>query len=82
MTENGVRCSGTEYADAVDKGCPAILGGPLPHVIAAKAIALQEASQPAFREYASRIVENAQTLAAALQKHGMTVAARCEAQER
>jgi glycine hydroxymethyltransferase len=70
----GIVLSSGEYADAVDKGCPAILGGPLPHVIASKVIALQEASQDAFREYAARIVENAQTLAAALQKHGVTVA--------
>ena len=32
-----------EFAEAVDKGCPAVLGGPLPHVMAAKAVALQEA---------------------------------------
>jgi glycine hydroxymethyltransferase len=70
----GIVLSSVEYADAVDKGCPAVLGGPLPHVMAAKVIALQEAAQPTFAEYAARIVENAQTLAAALQKHGMTVA--------
>ncbi len=70
----GIVLSSVEYADAVDKGCPAVLGGPLPHVMAAKVIALQEAVQPAFAEYAGRIVDNAQTLAAALQKHGMTVA--------
>ena len=70
----GIVLSSVEYSDAVDKGCPAVLGGPLPHVMAAKVIALQEAAQPAFAEYAARIVENAQTLAAALQKHGLTVA--------
>ena len=70
----GIVLSSVEYADAVDKGCPALLGGPLPHVMAAKVIALQEAAQPTFAEYATRIVENAQTLAEALQKHGMTVA--------
>jgi glycine hydroxymethyltransferase len=70
----GIVLSSVEYADAVDKGCPAVLGGPLPHVMAAKVIALQEAVQPAFAEYAARIVENAQTLAEALQKHGVTVA--------
>ena len=37
-----------EYADAVDKGCPMVLGGPLSHVMAAKAVALAEARQPAF----------------------------------
>src|ERR1700758_4358511 len=39
-----------EYSDAVDKGCPMVLGGPLAHVMAAKAIALAEARQPAFRD--------------------------------
>jgi glycine hydroxymethyltransferase len=70
----GLVLASAEYAEAVDKGCPAVLGGPLPHVIASKVIALQEASRPAFRDYAAQIVENAQTLAEALQKHGMTVA--------
>ena len=48
-----------EYADAVDRGCPMVLGGPLAHVIAAKAVALAEARQPAFREYAQQVVDNA-----------------------
>src|SRR4029078_455610 len=52
--------SSREYADAVDKGCPAVLGGPLPHVMAAKVIALQEAGQPAVAEEAGRIVDHAQ----------------------
>ena len=39
-----------EYADAVDKGCPMVLGGPLSHVMAAKAVALAEARQPAFQD--------------------------------
>ena len=42
----GIVLSSAEFADAVDKGCPAVLGGPLPHVMAAKAVALKEASQP------------------------------------
>lgn len=63
-----------ELAEFVDKGCPMVLGGPLPHVIAAKAVALREARSPAFREYAHRIVENAQALAAFLQEEGITVA--------
>ncbi len=52
-----------EFAEWIEKGCPEILGGPLPHVMAAKAVALREASQPAFQTYAHRIVENAQALA-------------------
>jgi glycine hydroxymethyltransferase len=55
-----------EYADAVDRGCPLVLGGPLGHVIAAKAVALAEARQPAFRDYAQQVVDNAQALAAGL----------------
>ena len=52
-----------EYADAVNKACPAILGGPLPHVMAAKAVAFREALSPGFKSYAHRIVENSQRLA-------------------
>jgi glycine hydroxymethyltransferase len=62
-----------EFAEWVDKGCPMVLGGPLPHAIAAKAVALREASQPAFQEYAHRIVANARALAAACMEEGMEV---------
>jgi glycine hydroxymethyltransferase len=62
-----------EFAEFVDKGCPAILGGPLPHVMAAKAVAFREALAPEFETYAKRIVENASALAAACQNEGMTV---------
>ncbi len=48
-----------ELAEFVDRGCPLVLGGPLPHVMAAKAVALTEASQPSFREYAAAVVDNA-----------------------
>src|ERR687889_2062004 len=44
--------------DQVDRGCPMVLGGPLPHVMAAKAVALAEARQPSFQDYAQRIVDN------------------------
>jgi len=59
-----------EFADAVDRGCPMVLGGPLGHVIAAKAVALAEARQPAFREYAQQVVDNAQALAGGLVSRG------------
>jgi glycine hydroxymethyltransferase len=59
-----------EYADAVDRGCPMVLGGPLAHVMAAKAVALAEARQPAFREYAQQVADNAQALAAGLMSRG------------
>ncbi len=52
-----------EYADAVDKGCPMVLGGPLSHVMAAKAVALAEARQPSFAAYAQSIADNAKALA-------------------
>ncbi|HVU65518.1 MAG TPA: glycine hydroxymethyltransferase [Ktedonobacteraceae bacterium] len=62
-----------EFAEWVDKGCPLILGGPLPHILAAKAVALREASQPEFQVYAHKIVENAQTLAQACMDEGLQV---------
>ncbi len=49
---------------------PGMQGGPLEHVIAAKAVAFGEALQPSFREYGSRVIENARTLADALTAKG------------
>ena len=60
-------------AEAVNKGCPAVLGGPLPHVLAAKAVAFREALRPEFKIYAAKIVENSQALAAECIALGMTV---------
>ncbi len=62
-----------DFAEAVDRGCPLVLGGPLEHVIAAKAVALVEASRPSFRDYALRVTENAAALAAALMEKGVAV---------
>ncbi len=62
-----------EFAEHVDKGCPLVLGGPLPHVIAAKAVAFTEAREPQFRAYARRIVDNARALAQAFVDEGRTV---------
>ena len=59
-----------DYAEFVDRGCPMVLGGPLPHVIAAKAVALAEARQPSFADYAERIVANARALAEGLLRRG------------
>jgi glycine hydroxymethyltransferase len=60
-----------EHARAIDKAVfPGMQGGPLMHVIAAKAVAFREALAPSFREYATHVVENAATLAASLQEHG------------
>lgn len=63
-----------EFAESVDKGCPLVIGGPLPHMMAAKAIALKEAESGSFRNYAERIVENARALAAACIAEGIRVA--------
>jgi glycine hydroxymethyltransferase len=63
----------SEFKDVVDKGCPIVLGGPLPHVMAAKAIAFKEASTPEFSLYAHQIVTNARALADALLSHGVHV---------
>ncbi|MGY1750508.1 glycine hydroxymethyltransferase [Modestobacter sp. SYSU DS0511] len=60
-----------EYAPSVDRGCPMVLGGPLPHVMAAKAVAFAEARRPDFAGYAQQIVDNAQALAGGLQKRGV-----------
>lgn len=60
-------------ADSVNKGCPLVMGGPLPHVMAAKAIALKEAGSDAYRKYARAVVENAKALAEECMKLGMRV---------
>ena len=60
-----------EYAPFVDRGCPMVLGGPLPHVMAAKAVALAEARRPSFAVYAARIVDNARALADGLMRRGV-----------
>ncbi|MGD2110832.1 MAG: aminotransferase class I/II-fold pyridoxal phosphate-dependent enzyme, partial [Phycisphaerae bacterium] len=62
-----------EFTEQVDKGCPLVQGGPLPHVIAAKAVCFTEAHQPSFKQYAQTVVGNARTLAGACAEQGMTV---------
>jgi len=63
-----------DLAKAVDKSVfPGTQGGPLEHVIAAKAVALHEALQPDFKAYAAEVVKNAQTLAAALIQRGYAI---------
>ena len=57
----------------VDKGCPGVLGGPLPHVIAAKAIAFDEALKPEFQTYSRQVVLNAKALAQGLMDRGVTI---------
>jgi glycine hydroxymethyltransferase len=63
-----------EYAKAIDKAVfPGMQGGPLMHVIAAKAVCFHEAAQPSFAEYAHGIVRNARALAAALAGEGFRI---------
>jgi glycine hydroxymethyltransferase len=64
---------GPELADQVDRGCPMVLGGPLSHVMAAKAIAFAEARDPSFQTYAEQIVTNSQALAEGLVRRGATL---------
>lgn len=60
-----------EFEEVIQKGCPLVLGGPLPHVLAAKAVAFKEANSSSFELYAQRIIENAQTLADAFMEKGI-----------
>ncbi|MYS19659.1 serine hydroxymethyltransferase [Streptomyces sp. DvalAA-14] len=64
-----VLCDDT-LAEHVDRGCPMVLGGPLPQVMAAKAVALAEASRPEFGGYARAVVDNARALAEGLLRRG------------
>ncbi|MBD3920748.1 serine hydroxymethyltransferase [Paenibacillus sp. PR3] len=62
------------WAAAIDKAVfPGSQGGPLMHIIAAKAVAFGEALQPSFKEYGKRVVENARVLADALVGHGLNI---------
>jgi glycine hydroxymethyltransferase len=70
----GLILATADLAKAVDKQVfPGIQGGPLEHVIAAKAVALHEALRPDFKAYAAQVVKNAQTLAAALVQRGYAI---------
>lgn len=63
-----------EYAQAIDKTVfPGVQGGPLVHVIAAKAVCFREAMEPGFVEYQKRVVANAKALAAALAEAGYRI---------
>jgi glycine hydroxymethyltransferase len=70
----GLILSTAAHAKAIDKAVfPGMQGGPLEHVIAAKAVALKEAADPSFKVYARQIVANAKTLAAALIDRGYLI---------
>ncbi|GAB1341711.1 serine hydroxymethyltransferase [Gemmatimonas sp.] len=67
----GIILCKAEHAKAIDKAMfPGMQGGPLEHVIAAKAVAFHEAMQPSFTAYCAQVVQNAQVLAAALVQRG------------
>jgi len=66
--------SKTEFAQAIDKAVfPGMQGGPLVHIMAAKAVCFQEAMQPEFRDYARQVVANAKALAKSLADEGFRV---------
>ncbi len=70
----GIIMCDEEYAAAIDKAVfPGIQGGPLEHIIAGKAVALKEALQPEFKEYAHQVVANAASLAQGLLDNGLDI---------
>jgi glycine hydroxymethyltransferase len=62
-----------EFEEVIFKGCPLVLGGPLPHVMAAKAIAFKEANTEHFCSYAKSIIDNAKALAEKFISRGMRI---------
>jgi glycine hydroxymethyltransferase len=70
----GLILTKAEHAKTIDKAMfPGTQGGPLEHIIAAKAVAFKEALDPSFKEYSGQIVRNAQALASALAEHGFNI---------
>lgn len=70
----GIIMCDEEHAMGIDKAVfPGMQGGPLEHIIAGKAVALYEASQPKFKEYAQQILNNAKALAQGLMDEGMDI---------
>lgn len=71
---SGLILAKEKYAKAINSNVfPGIQGGPLMHIIAAKAVAFKEALQPDFKAYSDQIVKNAKALAAAMQERGYRV---------
>jgi glycine hydroxymethyltransferase len=69
-----ILCNDEEIARRIDSAVfPGIQGGPLMHVIAAKAVALSEALQPAFKRYAGQVIENARALVGTLMSEGLEI---------
>jgi glycine hydroxymethyltransferase len=69
-----ILCNDAEFGRRFDKAVfPGTQGGPLEHVVAAKAVAFGEALQPAFRRYAEQVIANAQSLAGRVRERGIDV---------
>jgi glycine hydroxymethyltransferase len=69
-----ILCNDAEFGRQFDKAVfPGTQGGPLEHVVAAKAVAFGEALQPSFRAYSQQVVANAQAMAARIQERGIAV---------
>ncbi len=74
----GIIMCDAEHAAGIDKAVfPGMQGGPLEHIIAGKAIALKEALEPSFKEYAAQIIKNAKALANGLIDEGMDIVGGC-----
>jgi glycine hydroxymethyltransferase len=70
----GMVMADAEHGDAVNKTVfPGLQGGPLMHVIAAKAVGFGEALQPSFKEYIQNVLSNAHALSESLQEHGLRI---------
>lgn len=69
----GIVLAKEEYADVLNRACPCMMGGPLPHVIAAKAIAFKEALSEDYRIYMQRVLENSQKLAGIFLKNDINL---------
>jgi glycine hydroxymethyltransferase len=70
----GVILAKAEYEKALNSSIfPSIQGGPLMHVIAGKAMAFQEALQPAFKDYQKQVIANAQAMAQTLARRGLRI---------
>lgn len=69
----GIILSSKQLGETINKACPLAMGGPLPHVIAAKAVAFKEALSPQFESYSQKIIENAQALASTFIENGVRV---------
>ena len=71
---SGMILSKQDYAAAIDKVVfPGMQGGPLVHIMAAKAVSFLEAMQPSFKDYAKQVVSNAKVLAEELSKEGFRI---------